>query len=296
MEIPYGLRGETLLHVSEVERGAACGCVCPACGGNLVARKGEINIHHFAHADGRECRRAAETTLHRLAKASLLQAGYILLPAPYASVEASVIYDRSGSGFTVKRRFPLTAGDGPGGVRYDVENATLEKRLGDIIPDLIVTIKGVPLLVEVVVAHGIDVEKRRVIQRMGLSALIVDLRHYSRFPTRAELDFEVVDSIAHKAWFYNAKAEQLIRQMLAFVGRLPVAVSPKGYGWVACPLYRKNRWLRNCFQCEFFLDAATRQEGKITPFIHCGHARRVKTYADFLQAQNGEAAAPVSSG
>jgi hypothetical protein len=49
--------------VSEVERGLACKCVCPECEGQLVARKGEIRVHYFAHHDLRECRHALETAL-----------------------------------------------------------------------------------------------------------------------------------------------------------------------------------------------------------------------------------------
>ena len=38
-----------VLSIDKVERGLACGCVCPACGTRLEARKGEIVRHHFAH-------------------------------------------------------------------------------------------------------------------------------------------------------------------------------------------------------------------------------------------------------
>ena len=44
------------VHVSEVERGAACGYTCPGCGKALVARKGTEVQYHFAHADGEECK------------------------------------------------------------------------------------------------------------------------------------------------------------------------------------------------------------------------------------------------
>ncbi len=35
--------------IGEVERGAECGCHCPACGSQLVARQGMANDWHFAH-------------------------------------------------------------------------------------------------------------------------------------------------------------------------------------------------------------------------------------------------------
>ena len=49
--IPFGLSTETgeLVGVHEVERGRACGCICPSCRTPLVSRKGDDRIWHFAH-------------------------------------------------------------------------------------------------------------------------------------------------------------------------------------------------------------------------------------------------------
>lgn len=56
MLIPFGMKQGKLYDVTEVERGRACGCVCPSCGQNLVARKGESGKrdHYFAH-DAKAC-------------------------------------------------------------------------------------------------------------------------------------------------------------------------------------------------------------------------------------------------
>ncbi len=50
--IPFGLHVEsdTLVDVSEVPKGNKCGCTCPACKTPLVARQGDENVWHFAHA------------------------------------------------------------------------------------------------------------------------------------------------------------------------------------------------------------------------------------------------------
>jgi hypothetical protein len=47
--LPFGLKDGKLVNVGQVDRGLACGCVCPACNGPLIARQGDIRIHHFAH-------------------------------------------------------------------------------------------------------------------------------------------------------------------------------------------------------------------------------------------------------
>lgn len=49
---PFGLRNGIIVLISDLslaERGAKCGCVCPSCGGELIARMGEVVTYHFAH-------------------------------------------------------------------------------------------------------------------------------------------------------------------------------------------------------------------------------------------------------
>ena len=69
--IPYALNSSgNIVHVDAVPRGKHCGCVCPACEAPLVARKGEVKVHHFAHANNRP---ACESALHATAKLMLFQ-------------------------------------------------------------------------------------------------------------------------------------------------------------------------------------------------------------------------------
>lgn len=54
-----------VMSIDKVARGLACGCVCPACGTRLEARKGEIVRHHFAHETNQECLYGAELAAYR---------------------------------------------------------------------------------------------------------------------------------------------------------------------------------------------------------------------------------------
>lgn len=38
-----------MVHVSDVQKGLGCGCICPNCHEPLMARHGEVREHHFAH-------------------------------------------------------------------------------------------------------------------------------------------------------------------------------------------------------------------------------------------------------
>ena len=70
--IPYGLDADgRIVHVDDVPRGKACGARCASCESELVAKKGDQKIHHFAHyqATGHGC----EGCLHKTAKRILSQ-------------------------------------------------------------------------------------------------------------------------------------------------------------------------------------------------------------------------------
>jgi hypothetical protein len=70
-------RAGTLVHVSDVPRGKACGCRCAACDHPMVARKGAIRVHHFAHVHEVKCVGAVETVLHGLAKENLTERSWL---------------------------------------------------------------------------------------------------------------------------------------------------------------------------------------------------------------------------
>jgi len=50
--IPFGLIEETneFVDVYDVDRGKNCACICPSCRTPLIARHGDCNTWHFAHA------------------------------------------------------------------------------------------------------------------------------------------------------------------------------------------------------------------------------------------------------
>lgn len=82
-DIYYGIESQTgeLKHISEVQRGAACGCVCVSCGKPLQARKGDQRRHHFAHISNYDCMYASEVSVYK-ALAELLKRKRVLeLPA-----------------------------------------------------------------------------------------------------------------------------------------------------------------------------------------------------------------------
>jgi len=82
-KLRYAIKNSKLVSIDEVDKGLSCECTCPACGGTLVAKKGNIKIHHFSHYNTEECIRCVETSLHLLAKELLMEEMSIKLPSLY---------------------------------------------------------------------------------------------------------------------------------------------------------------------------------------------------------------------
>lgn len=69
-----------LVSINEVNSGSACDCICVSCSAPLVAKKGDINTHHFAHENSTKCNWQPETELHLLVKEYFKEQSSIDLP------------------------------------------------------------------------------------------------------------------------------------------------------------------------------------------------------------------------
>jgi hypothetical protein len=82
LKLPYGVAGDgRLVQVAQVERGLACGCRCPGCNRRLVAKKGDILRHHFAHESAVRCVGAFEAMVRGLTRQAIADQGYVNVPA-----------------------------------------------------------------------------------------------------------------------------------------------------------------------------------------------------------------------
>jgi hypothetical protein len=198
LKLPFALQNGNLVHISEVPQGAACGCICPCCEAPLLARKGDTNVHHFAHKKGAECAASVETALHLAAKQILEDQREIVLPAVQITFDSY----RHPIPIAPERTFAL-------------DEVHAEKRSGNIVPDILAYSSGVPLLVEIRVTHKVDEAKESKIRALGISAIEIDLSSFARNFTRAELAEAVVSHLANRRWVFNAKASKYKELLLA---------------------------------------------------------------------------------
>ncbi len=176
MKNPYGLQDGKLVSVDTVESGLACGCVCPACNEPLEAHKGKLKIHYFKHYNGSDCGYGLETATHLLAKSIIENEKILLLPSlqappdwkqlPY--LEAQYLNERP---FPHHIMFKELV---PPWYKLKVDEVLVEKRVGSIIPDVIVVAKGKQLFVEIKVTHGIDDKKLKYIKENRISVVEYD--------------------------------------------------------------------------------------------------------------------------
>lgn len=188
IQLEHGIQGLERKHISQVVSGLKCNCFCPCCGATLIARKGEVNEDHFAHHNSEDCTYGTETVLHLMAKDILSTVESFELPAFY---------------YGDYEIFPQTT--------LEIDSVRVEKKLGSIKPDLIITAKGKELIVEIAVTHFIDEEKLEKIRELNIATIEIDLSSCDRMPKESELRSILVQSVSNKKWIHNSKAEERIK-------------------------------------------------------------------------------------
>jgi ssDNA-binding Zn-finger/Zn-ribbon topoisomerase 1 len=190
----FGLDAEgRLRHVSSVDAGKQCGCICPKCKAPLLAKQGRRRAHHFAHASGGECSGSTETALHLFAKDVIAQTGELWLPAAV-----------------------LELGRDQDAGRHVVEPETcfvpcevrVEPFLGDVVPDLVVRRADRAIAIEVVVTNGVSTEKVERFRSLGIDVLRIDLSKESRQISPSLLSGLVTGLGSHKTWVLHRHLER----------------------------------------------------------------------------------------
>jgi hypothetical protein len=195
-KLPYGLKNNELFSIDEVDNGLSCGCVCPACGQKLIARKGTIKIHHFAHYKTVDCLGGLETALHQMCKELIFNSETFTTPTLYYPDTFYEIFEET---------------------KIQVDNVELEKRMGGIIPDIVIGSKGKKLLVEIVVNNPVDFSKRHKIETENVATIVIYAKHllkdlYLKKDFRLnDVNFqnEIVHGTKYKFWLHNPKIEKI---------------------------------------------------------------------------------------
>lgn len=191
--LPFGLKDGKLLDVSAVERGLACGCQCPACGGALVARQGDVNIHHFAHYGIPPCKEALKVAIRLAVKQVLEERREMLLPpAPVARLQT-------------KHRIQIDQLECDAQLGLAPDAATIGV-------DFLLTVKERKLAILLRLGRGLSKQKQEQLRQrqqptllIDFSGLIMAYREHAEQIHLAEIAAIVVDEIRDKKWVWHTR-------------------------------------------------------------------------------------------
>ncbi|CAM2076737.1 MAG: hypothetical protein NSGCLCUN01_00922 [uncultured Clostridium sp.] len=240
VKIPFGKRENEIVHISQItneERGIKCNCVCVNCGERLVAKiGGNKKTRHFAHYKECICNGGLESALHLFAKDIFNKRKEIMIPSLYikfcnysfersdieisskegerayfecTSVKKNEDYDYLNISYDIKKICR--------GQKLKFDKVEIEKVIGYIKPDIILSVSNRKLLVEIAVTHFIDDKKRDKINKKGLSTIEIDLSEYKEkfnILDKKYLEDIIVNKVENKGWIYNEKCEKVIEYIL----------------------------------------------------------------------------------
>jgi hypothetical protein len=153
-----------------------------------------MRLHHFAHAAGEACAGAAETALHKLANQIIEDRLALTLPARFAEYAGKriVLMDAAARSFdTAKREF---------------------RGFRTIVPDLLLTRLGSPLVIEIAVTHRCKPEKIEDFRRRRIPAVEIDLSGMDR----DAVELVVAEAVMHSAprrWLFHPDIDAAILDM-----------------------------------------------------------------------------------
>lgn len=263
----YALKDGNIVSIDEVQSGKDCGCVCPACGNKLWARKGEQRMHHFAHEPHTHCEYGYESSLHLAAKDILSRSKKMVIPPVY------VEFPQSGKPkelISKERKIPID----------DVE---LEKRFDDIIPDIVVYSGDKYFFIEIYVSHPIDDEKLEKLKEKNISTIEIDLSKIKRDISVEELSDILLKDSDRKSWKYNAVSDKWYQRFVKASDKMPLTQRGLALHVDGCPIGIRNwkgknyaNFVDDCMGCEYCFSYA--HEG----YILCSGRERIATKKDFL--------------
>ncbi len=265
--LTYALdQNKELIHISEVPRGLDCKCTCPECGEKLVAKKGTIQRHHFAHLSNIDCPHAYETSLHLLAKKVIEKGCIIHLP--------EILLESERKAELVGKKSP----DKINAYNFKPDFAKIEVAIKDFRPDIVAYKKGIPLIIEIFVTHKVNEEKIKRIKEAGISAIQIDLSSIDREITENEI-IKLLKSGCNTKWIYNRKVETETNDYIVNNKRQIFYDSINESYYIEDPPCKNGsktilghlvKYTQECEKCEFY--KGTEGDKSLEPsYLMCNH-------------------------
>lgn len=176
--IVWGIRADgTRLFIDAARRGAAEHLKCE-CGAELIARKGDVRAHHFAHASGaaRSCKEAHVNALSKFAADAFRRFRKVRIPSIPGKPQTTTFTEARPEVF-----------DAYGGVR-------IARGTGSVRRELCILFK---------VKRGRAPPLKEIFAKSGVSAMVVDLSQFRNLPDEGIAKAMAFD--AQRSWLYNTR-------------------------------------------------------------------------------------------
>ena len=192
--------------IHEVSRGLECNCICLECKESLIARKGDVVSHHFAHLPDSTCNASNESVLHKAAKRLIQEKLRIYFGSwPFERFLHSEILGRK----RFFREHPFRVG-GSGWAHFErvEEEKDFRTPTGELVrPDLVAYTNQDEkpyCFIEMVVTHRMDDEKKKRLKRIGIPTVEIDLSPLRDLDvltnSNKEKLFELINFKSHRTW------------------------------------------------------------------------------------------------
>lgn len=198
----YAYKHGTLVHVSAVISGLSRGCYCTKCNNPVIAKKGQIREHHFAHTSDTECAGAAETVLHLLSKEIISELKSISIPA-YSYKRTKSFPNRK----SIIHEEKLAKGG-----KVTIDEVEVEKHLGNFKPDIVIISHGKKLIVEIAVTHKVGKRKQRKLRKYNVP--VIEIRMPEKYALKGKEELKHIiktnTDTDIKYWLYHPKERQAL--------------------------------------------------------------------------------------
>ncbi len=209
---PFGLRDGKIVMIEDLyedEKGLACNCICPACEDKLIARMGNINIHHFSHS-GKGCEKenAFLVGIYSLVK-EIIDSEKITLPpltvywSPYEKPYTKNNYfDRIS--FSKKYCFQRFINIYPETEITPQKTEIIYKKQKPVALILYLKTKKLALCIKPpdTVCHSVSIKKYEDLATICFDASDIDFNNLKR----TDISKKIVSEINNKYWIYSPKA------------------------------------------------------------------------------------------
>lgn len=189
----YGQRNGMVMHIDDVSSGLACDCTCLGCGNQLVARKGEIYRHHFAHHVQSETP-CCESIVHKLSKDIIREHKKVRLPKFVCSHVEKDVY-----GEEISEKYEEASRT------VSFSSVELEKSNGSYRPDVVGKFEEDEYIaIEIVMTNDVSEAKKKKIKALQHDVLRIYMSDYSANDEYEKLKKAVLYD-APRDWVFNSK-------------------------------------------------------------------------------------------